>query len=156
MSHYAKVLVYGSSASSPKIGKGDFGTSNTPTDSENYASMDKDYRWFRQDELVRRCTIINACFTALAAGFETVLEPTKPIADENEKKAFLEKYQYVKDYVDAINKAINFDQVLFVAQIKRSIFGKCGFEIVFKTDGKTPAYLISLQSPKLTPKRNKD
>jgi len=156
LSHYAKVLVYGSAASSPKIGKGDFGTSNTPTDSDNYASMDKDYRWFRQDELVRRCTIINACFTALAAGFETVLEPTKPIADGNQKKAFLEKYQYVKDYVDAINKAVNFDQVLFVAQIKRSIFGKCGFEIVFKTDGKTPAYLISLQSPKLTPKKNKD
>ena len=109
MSHYAKVLVYGSAANSPKIGKGDFSTSNTPTDSENYASMDKDYRWFRQDELVRRCTIINACFTALAAGFETVLEPTKPIADEAEKKAFLEKYQYVKDYVDTINKAVNFD-----------------------------------------------
>ena len=91
LSHYAKVLVYGSAASSPKIGKGDFGTSNTPTDSENYASMDKDYRWFRQDELVRRCTIINACFIALAAGFETALEPSKPIADENEKKAFLEE-----------------------------------------------------------------
>ncbi len=108
--------------------------------------MDKDYRWFRQDELVRRCTIINACFTGLAAGFETTLEPTKPLADENEKKSFLEKYQYIKIYVDAVNKVVNFDQVLFVAQIKRSIFGKCGFEIVFKTDGKTPAYLIAFRA----------
>jgi hypothetical protein len=51
LSHYAKLLLYGSTASSPKIGKGDFGTTNTPTDSENYTSMDKDYPWFRQDEL---------------------------------------------------------------------------------------------------------
>lgn len=152
LAHYARRFVYGA-VSAPEIARGEFG-SDTPTDSKNYDAMDPNYRWFRLDEMVRRCTVINAGFVALAAGFQTVLEPVKPITDENEKAAFLANFQYVKDFVDAVNKQVNLDHALFVAAVKCSIFGKAGFEKVLDSDG-APAWLLSLQSPKLKPLQNK-
>jgi hypothetical protein len=43
------------------------GETSTPTTSDCYAGMSEDYRWFRQDELVRKCVVTNAYFTFLAA-----------------------------------------------------------------------------------------
>ena len=118
---------------------------STPTGSRNYECMDRNYRWFRQDELVRRCIVINAAYATMAAGFETELEPTKDMSEE-QKQAFIKQYQYVKDYVDAANRKVNLDHALFVAQVKRSIYGKCGFEIILESPNGAPSWLLSLQS----------
>jgi hypothetical protein len=121
------------------------GTYGTPTNSKNYEGMDRNYRWFRQDELVRRCIVINAAYATMAAGFETELEPVQDMPEEK-KQAYLEQFKYVKDYVDAVNRKVNLDHALFVAQVKRSIYGKCGFEIILESANGAPSWLLSLQS----------
>jgi len=121
-----------------------FGETGTPTTSDYYAGMNEDYRWFRQDELVRKCIVTNAYFSTLTAGFDTTLEPTSRDVD-------LEDYGYVKDAVDDYNRRVNLDHTLFVAQVKRSIYGRVGFEVVLNEDG-TPAWLLSLQSNRLRPR----
>ena len=146
----ARRLLLGAS-SAPKVRK--YSTSVTPSpnadSSTNYEVWKPEgYRWFRQDELVRRCIIINAAVSVMSAGFETELEPTEKLTEE-QLPAFKEKFQAVKDFVDAANRAVNLDQALFVAQVKRSIYGKAGFEIV-KDSGKA-SWLLSVQSVKLEP-----
>jgi len=117
--------------------------------------MNKYYRWFRQDELVRKCLVTNAFFACLTKGFETVLEPVDQTLEDREKENLLEDYAYVKTEIDKVNKRVNLDKVLFVAQIKRSIYGKAGFEIVLGDD-LFPERLIPLRSQSLTPKVNKN
>ena len=125
-----------------------YGETTTPTTSTYYEGMDKDYRWFRQDELVRKCIVTNAYIATMTAGFKTVLESTSE--DVN-----VDDFKFVKEDVDELNKRANMDLVLFVAQIKRSIYGKTGFEIVLEED-ETPSWLLSLQSTKLKPNVNED
>ena len=96
-----------------------YGETTTPTTSTYYEGMDKDYRWFRQDELVRKCNVTNAYFATITAGFETFLKTTGEDID-------VDDYAFVKDGVDEFNKRVNVDLALFVAQVKRSIYGKTG------------------------------
>jgi len=125
-----------------------YGETSTPTTSSYYEGMDLDYRWFRQDELVRKCIVTNAYFATMTAGFETVLEPTGDDID-------VEDFSFVKEAVDEYNKRVNMDLTLFTSQIKRSIYGKSGFEIVLQND-ESPAWLLSLQSTKLKPNVSED
>jgi len=110
-----------------------YGDTSTPTSSTYYRGMNEDYRWFRQDELVRSCITANAFFSTLQ-GFETTTEDSSELKDE----------------IDSMNKQLNLDQVLYVAQVKRSIYGKAGFEVVLGSN-KLPVELLSLQSDKLKP-----
>jgi len=118
----------------------------TPTTSEYYEGMNKYYRWFRQDELVRKCIVTNAYFACMSAGYETVLEAAGEGVD-------VEDYGFVKERVDEFNKRVNMDLMLFVAQVKRSIYGKARFEVVLGED-EFPKKLIPLQSDKLKPNIN--
>ena len=79
----------------------------------------------------------------MTAGFETVLEPHQEDVDIGD-------YDFIKEGIDAINKRVNLDLTLFVAQLKRSIYDKAGFEIVLDQD-EEPTWLLSLQSTKLKP-----
>jgi hypothetical protein len=121
---------------------------STPTTSVYYKGMHGDYRWFRQDELVRRCVLANAFFSTMTAGFETVLEAARPSVEPGD-------YAFVKERVDEVNRRVNMDLVLFIAQVKRSVYGKAGFEIVRGEDG-YPAWLLSLQSPRLRPNLDRE
>ena len=124
------------------------GETSTPTSSTYYEGMPEDYRWFRQDELVRRCVVTNAFFATITAGFRTVLEATGEDVD-------LEDYAYVKEGVDEVNKRVNMDLVLFVSQVKRSVHGRAGFEVILDGDG-SPSWLLSLQSNRLKPSLDED
>jgi hypothetical protein len=115
-----------------------YSEASTPTPSTYYAGMNEDYRWFRQDELVRKCIVSNAYFST-TAGYETIIEGENP-----------ERYTYVKEKIDELNKALNMDLVLFVTQVKRSIYGKAGFETITDEDG-YPTQFLSLDSTKLKP-----
>ena len=108
-----------------------------------YAGLNQDYRWFRQDELVRKCVVTNAYYATLH-GISTVTEAETP-----------EKHGYVKERVDEVNKKVNLDLVLFTAQVKRSVYGKAGFEIVTDNEG-LPSKLLSLESDKLKPDIDED
>jgi hypothetical protein len=45
-----------------------------------------------------------------------------------------------------VNRKVNLDHALFVAQVKRSIYGKCVFEIILEYANGAPSWLLSLQS----------
>jgi hypothetical protein len=125
---------------------------NTNPNTPDQALQPEVYRWFRKDEKVRRCIIINAAFAILAAGFETELEPTTEIKEE-EKEAYLKKFGYVKTYVDTVNRQVNLDEILFKTQIKRPIYGKAVYEIVYDKNG-SPEWLRSVKSTSVKPKFN--
>ncbi len=148
----SKALLYGFKASPKAV----YSEGTTGTTSEAYEGMDKNYRWFRQDELVRKCLVTNAFYACLTKGFETVLEPVDQSLETQEKERLLEDYAYVKTEVDELNKKVNMDWTLFVAQVKRSIFGKAGFEIVLDPDGLLPERFIPLKSDKLKPKLDRN
>jgi hypothetical protein len=148
-----KQVIYGAAAESvPKLrSRGQTTPIPNANSYTNYEGMKPEaYRWFRQDELVRRCIIVNAAYSTMTAGFETELEPLEKLEDEAAELAFQEKYKFVKDYVDAANRTVNLDKCLFVAQVKRSIFGKSGFEIEYAADG-SPSWLLSVDSRRVTP-----
>jgi len=67
----ARRLLMGTAAA-PKAKR--IGEPSTPASSTYYEGMNQDYRWFRQNEIVRRCIVANAFFSTTAAGFETVLD----------------------------------------------------------------------------------
>lgn len=123
--------------------------------SEYYEGLEKHYREFRRDSLVRSCVVTNA-FYATSKGFETVLEVADPGGLSEEQIATeLEEYRHVKDEIDALNKIVNMDRVLFIAQLKRSVYGSAGFEIVLDRN-KVPEKLISLESEELKPDVSED
>jgi hypothetical protein len=127
--------------SAPKAKR--YSETSTPTSSTYYAGMNEDYRWFRQDELVRKCIVSNAYFSTMA-GYETVLEGEKT-----------ENYDDLKEKIDELNKALNMDLILFITQIKRSIHGNAGFEKIVGADG-YPTQLLPLDSTKLKPDLDED
>jgi hypothetical protein len=125
-------------------------TTNTNPETCDHNIHPETLRWFRKDEKVRRCIIINSAFATLSAGFETEIESTVELKTEQEKAAFTEKYKFVKEYVDNINRQVNMDNALFVAQVKKPIFGNAAFEII--SDGKkNPQWLLSLKSTSIKP-----
>jgi len=148
----AKTFLWG--RRSPKANYEDVGS--PASSSTNYDSMNKYYRWWRQDRLVRRCTNLNAFFSTIAPGFETELQATKVedgvVIEDTEA---LSKYKDVKPFIDGLNTTLGMDRILFVSQIKRSVYGQMGWEIVLDDEGLYPDYLLSLQSEKLKPKVSK-
>lgn len=151
--HLARRFLYGG-VRTPKLKR--VSESGTPTGQQDYAAMDQNYRWFRQDELVRRCIVLSAMFATRAAGFETELEPVGAFETVEEKEAEVEKFAYVKEYIDSLNKLVNMDQILFVSQVKRSIYGSAGWEMILESEDGPPLWLLSLQSIKLEPELSAD
>lgn len=84
--------------------------------STSIRGLEGDYRWFREDELVRRCILVNA-FSTMASGFDTFLEASGPGVE-------VDDYRFVKEGVDEFNRRVNLDLALFIAQVKRSIYGR--------------------------------
>ncbi len=138
-----KQLLYGA-ASVPQAQNAMAPFASTRTTSKSYKSMFYGERWFRQSELVRKCTISNAYFSSMSAGFETEVEAP-------DEKTDLSEYDDLKRKIDAINKRVNLDFILFTAQVKRSVYGKAGFEIVLESTDDLPAWLLPLDSLKLKP-----
>lgn len=135
-------------AATPKI---NYTTRLTPSETTPDETINPPaYRWFRRDDLVRKCIVTNASFAVFAAGFTTELEPIDDNLTDTQKTQIQKDYAYVKAYVDSINRRVNLDLALFIAQIKRSVFGQAAFEIITDKGG-SPTRLISLGSDKIKP-----
>ena len=141
---------YSAGVGKPKVRNGNYRVTPTETAADDTIQPEA-LRWFRRDDLVRKCIIINAAFATFSAGFDTEIEPVDGSLNDEQKQQLTKEYAYVKAYVDQVNRQVNFDKALFIAQVKRSVFGQSAFEIVTDTRG-TPSWLLSLQSNKLTPK----
>jgi len=124
----------------------------TTATSTSYAGMNKYYREYRRDSLVRSC-IDTLAFFATNKGFETELEPAEKVDDESRVESLLEKYRFVEDMVDRVNARVHLDHVLRIAVIKAKVFGKGGFEILYDGEG-LPERLIPLDSTRLKPDLN--
>lgn len=133
----------------PKASK--FGSTGTPTQSENYEGMDPNYRWFRQDEVTRRCLVVNAIFATMSGSYTDVEVDGESDGTKNPN----ETYRDLKEKIDEYNRRVNLDQAVYIAQIKRAIYGHTGFEIVKRLDD-TPEWLLSLQSGKLKPNQTNE
>jgi len=130
----------------------------TLTTSTAYRGMNKYYREYRRNFLVRKA-IDSLAYWSVKEGFETVLEPGPAVLEkfetEEAKQAHLDQYSEVKSYVDKTNSAVNLDLALRIAVIKTKIFGKAAFEIEFEHQGKPwasqPTRLIPLDSTQMKP-----
>ena len=145
---------YSAGVGKPKIVGGNYRITKAET-APDEAIQPEALRWFRRDDLVRKCIVTNAAFATFSAGFDTELEAVDDSLSDEQKKQLTEQFAYVKAYVDQVNRQVNFDKCLFIAQVKRSIFGKAAFEIVTDAKG-TPSWLLSLQSDKLVAKVSSD
>jgi hypothetical protein len=145
---------YSAGVGKPKVSNGNYRV--TPTEkAEDDSILPEALRWFRRDDLVRKCIVINAAFATFSAGFDTEIEVIDNSLNDEQKQKLVEEFAYVKAFVDQVNRQVNFDKALFIAQVKRSIFGQSAYEIVTDTKG-SPSWLLSLQSSKLIPKVTSD
>jgi hypothetical protein len=92
-------------------------------------------RFFLSDPILYRCVTAVSGYATLTVGFDTVLESPIPLTDEA-NAVFMAKYQFVKDFVDGVNKTVNADNAFYVAAIKLCLYGKAAFEIEQDKDGK--------------------
>lgn len=97
-------------------------------------------KYYKTISLIRQCINLRAAF-ATSKGFFTEIES---LGDE-EPEEFIE----VKAKVDEMNRKVNLDEIVYIAGIKREIFGYAGFEIVKAK--KEPVKLNPLQSALLEP-----
>ena len=116
----------------------------TQTIYEAYKGMEKHYRAYRMDAIVRRC--INAlAYWATKEGFDTVLEAVGEGLTPEQQQKVIDANLPLKQWVDKINLRVRPGHVLRVAIIKAEIYGKAGFEIeLTETQKKEPNRLISL------------
>lgn len=115
----------------------------TPTISEAYAGMEKHYREYRRDSLVRGCINLLG-FWSTKEGFDVVIEPPIKLGDANAEAAFRKKYEGVKAYIETINARVQFRRALRVAVVRAKIYGKAPFEVEFEGPRNEPSRLIPL------------
>ncbi|MGD0175815.1 MAG: hypothetical protein ABSC50_03200 [Candidatus Bathyarchaeia archaeon] len=114
----------------------------TQTIFEAYKGMEKHYRAYRMDAIVRGC--INAlAYWSTKESFDTVLEPVGEGLTPEQQQQAIDANLPLKQWIDKINLRVDLDHVLRVAIIKAKIYGKAGFEIELNQK-KEPGRLISL------------
>lgn len=116
---------------------------STRTTSTAYSGMNKYYREYRRDSLVRSCIDVLAYF-ATGKGFDVYAEPVNPDEDP-------EKYEDLIAYVNEINRRVNLDHILRQAVVKAKIYGKAAFEIVRDEKSGEPLELLPLDSTRIKP-----
>ncbi len=129
---------------------GSFALQESPQSLPPYSAMDKYYREYRRNFLIRGA-VNTLAFWATKEGFDTVIELLDPAGMSDEQiAAALEPYEPLKDYIDQINARVNLDWKLRVAMIKAKIWGKAAFEIERDKKGQ-PIRLLALNSNFIMP-----
>jgi hypothetical protein len=114
----------------------------TQTIFEAYKGMEKHYRAYRMDAIVRGC--INAlAYWATKEGFDTIIEPIEEGLTPQQEQTIIDANAPLKQYIDKINLRVRLKRVCRVAIIKAKIYGKAGFEIELNQK-EEPNRLISL------------
>ena len=147
----------GSSSSRLVAVKARYYPGSTLTESTIYKGMNRYYREYRRNFLVRKA-IDSLAYWSVKEGFDTILElgPAAPRGFESEeaKQAYLDQYLEAKNYDDKINASVNLDLALRTAVVKAKINGRAAFEIEFEQPKpwiSEPVRLIPLSSTEITP-----
>jgi hypothetical protein len=114
-----------------------------------YTNTAKYWNYYASTSVLRKCINLIAGFTA-RAGFETTIRCLDE-DDDPEKPEYLE----VKKKIDEVNRVVNMDHVIFVTQIKRYLYGMCGWQIVPGSKSGKIVDLQPLQSGYMTPRVDK-
>jgi hypothetical protein len=114
-----------------------------------YTNTTKYWNYYVSTSVLRKCINLIAGFTA-RAGFETTI---KCISDDDDPEK--EEYKAVKQKIDEVNRVVNLDNVIFVTQIKRYLYGMCGWQIVPGSKTGKIVGLQPLQTGYMTPRINK-
>jgi hypothetical protein len=114
----------------------------TQTIYEAYKGMEKHYRAYRMDAIVRGC--INAlAYWSTKESFDTVVEAVGENLTPVQQQTIIDQNLPLKQWIDKINLRVDLDHALRNAIIKAKIYGKAGFEIELNQK-KEPNRLISL------------
>ncbi|MEM2122920.1 MAG: phage portal protein [Candidatus Bathyarchaeia archaeon] len=114
------------------------------TGSTIYSGMNRYYREYRRDSLVRGC-IDTLAYFAMGKGFEVTVEPAIPGPEDPHV------IEGLKNFIDEVNRRVNLDQVLRQTVIKAKIYGKAAYEIVLDETSKEPTRLLPLDSIRVKP-----
>lgn len=117
---------------------------------KGYGVSVKYYKYYESTGVLRKCVNMTANFTT-RAGFETTIK----CLDENddpEKSEYLE----VKKKIDEFNRKTNLDYTCFLTEIKKLIYGNCGWEIVLGEETDEPVQLKPLRSAYMIPTVDQD
>jgi hypothetical protein len=115
-----------------------------------YTAMQKFYREYRRDALVRGC-INTLAFWATKEGFEVIIESPVPLDSPEAEDAFAKSHDDLKAYIDKINTQVNADKAWRTAIIGAKIWGTFPFEIERNSAGSEPKRLIPLDPENVKP-----
>ena len=117
--------------------------------STSYDGMDKYFREYKRDSCVRAAIDVKAEWVT-KEGYVTELDVVNPAIPQP-----LEPYRDVKDFIDNLNRKMNFDHILRSAVMFTQISGIAGY-LILRGDKGFPSRLVELEPWALTPYSKKD
>jgi len=143
---FIRGLFYRTSTGKPKIAVNPWDVPELYS-ATNYNDYQK---YYKETSLVRQCVDLRAAFTT-AKGFHTEVE----VLDE---KLDPDDFAWVKKVVDETNRRVDMDNVLYVSEIKREVFGFVIWEAIkTKQNGKFKITRLNpLEASETTPFINED
>ena len=136
-----RLKLYRISKAKPKVKRSEWETGGLYSSS----TLGDYLKYYETISLVRQCINLRASF-ATSKGFFVEIQPL----DGDDPEEFAE----VKKKIDEMNRKVNLDEIVYIAEIKREVFGYAGFEIVKAK--KEPVKLNPLQSTLLEPNLDED
>ena len=143
---FIRGLFYRTSTGKPKIAVNPWDVPELYS-ATNYNDYQK---YYKETSLVRQCVDLRAAFTT-AKGFHTEVE----VLDE---KLDPDDFAWVKKVVDETNRRVDMDNVLYLSEIKREVFGFVIWEAIkTKQNGKFKITRLNpLEASETTPFINED
>ena len=143
---FIRGLFYRTSTGKPKIAVNPWDVPELYS-ATNYNDYQK---YYKETSLVRQCVDLRAAFTT-AKGFHTEVE----VLDE---KLDPDDFAWVKKVVDETNRRVDMDNVLYLSEIKREVFGFVLWEVIkTKQNGKFKITRLNpLEASETTPFINED
>jgi hypothetical protein len=118
--------------------------------STSYGGMDKNYREYRTNSLIRSCVNIRALM-ATNKGFKNEIFHKDPKQDEKVHAQLQEDHKDLIQHINDINKKVNADNAWKIALISMQLHGRAGFEKDREMRDGPPRRLVPLNGYVLEP-----
>lgn len=115
-----------------------------------YTGMDKHYKEYRLNSLIRSCVNIRAIM-ATNKGFKVEVSHKNPEKDAEIHVELQEEHAELIGHINEINKKVNADEAWRIALVNMQVHGRAGFEIDREITGGPPTGLIPLRGDVLKP-----
>ncbi len=115
-----------------------------------YGALDKNYREYRTNNLVRSCVNVRALM-ATNKGFKTEVFHKDPKVDEEVHEQLQKDHTDLIQFINDANKQVNMDDILRISFVNDQIHGRSGFEKDLETMKGQIRRLIPLDGSILEP-----